>query len=378
MKKSILILLIASLLIISVGCNNTGVETNKLSNENKEIQIEEDAKIQITDMAGREVEIEGEIEKIIVNQWDLAEVISMVVGEDIADMLLAVGGSGSAEGFQKVYGYKYPQLQNMEIIGGGGSNPYDKERILAINPDVFIVNSRGSFLEENMKDINDLEKAGVAVVVVTMGEDPIKSPQEAIELIGELFREESKAKEVNDFINKQFELVKGKNLDQIKDKPTVYYEHGRGDETEYGNTLTEGGWATIMDYAGGDNIAKGSTGNSKMIDPEYLISTDPDFIFVSTGLGYREQAFERAASVIDSYTRRRGWDNLKAVNNKNIMALFHDHARGPFAFYPTLYLAKNFYPEEFKDIDPDQILREFYGEFLLVDYDDGGWSYQID
>lgn len=378
--------LITFLLVLILGLSLNGCMSNKentSTNEDVQVEVASDSasedEITLTDMTGREVTIKRPIEKIIVNQWDLGEVISMVVGAEYEDMLKAVGGSGSADNFQRVYGNAMPKLENMTTISGGGQKGYDLETIIKIQPNVFFVNSRGSFLQDRMKDIEDLEKAGIPVFILTLGEDAINSPMEGISILGKIFDKEERAKEINDFIQSQFDLV-DENLKDVndEDRVSIYYEHSnKATKTTYANTNVEGGWATIIEKAKGKNIATGFLTENVAIDPEYLLKTNPDTIMFSTSLGYVDEQSSRAPKLINEVIQRTGWDTLDAVKNKRVYALFHDHSRTPFAFYPTLYLAKQFYPEQMKDVNPDDILKEFYDRFMLVECDDGVWSYKL-
>lgn len=368
-RKFLLLTVIITLL--STACSNlTDKENSKESNtENKEITV--------VDMTGREVKIKKPIKNFIVNQWDLGEVISMIVGKDYENMLKGVGTSGSSESFQKVYGDELPGLKDMAFIGGGGQASYDLETIIKIQPDVFFINSRGSFLKDRQKDIEDLEKAGIPVFIFTLGEDAINSPLKGIEIIGELFDNKEKAKEINEFIQTQFDLIESR-LSKIEDRALIYYEHSKGaDRNNYGSTTINGGWATIINKARGHNISIDIMNESGKIAPEYLLKTNPDFVLFSTALGYLDVSNSKAPKLINEAINRTGWDGLNAVKNKEVHALFHDHSRTPFAFYPTLYLAKTFYPELMEDVNPDAILEEFYSKFMLVKYEDGTWSYKL-
>lgn len=336
-----------------------------------------DTKI-ITDMTGRQVEIKYPINSVIVNQWDFGEVISLLIGEKYPEILKGVGRSGSAENFKRVYGGKYPQLNDISTIGGGGKGSYDTEQIIKLNPDVFFINSSGRFLEDSLKQVKDLEKAGIPILVFTMGDNPTKSPQQAISILGEVFDKKEKAEEIINFINDQFALLKERKVEEVSDKATIYYEHSRGvDRNTFGTTLVRGGWASIIEKAGGKNIAIDNIGENNQLAPEFVLKSDPDHILFSSALGYVTKETDGAPALAAEVVHRTGWDKLQAIKEKNLHVLFHDHSRTPFAFYPTLYLAKSFYPELMEGVNPDEILKEFYDRFMIVKYDDGIWSYKI-
>jgi len=46
-------------------------------------------------------------------------------------------------------------------------------------------------------------------------------------------------------------------------------------------------------------------------------------------------------------------------------------------FYAYEFLAKTFHPDDYKDLDPDEDLKEFYDKFMPIDLE-GTWSYKYE
>ena len=117
---------------------------------------------------------------------------------------------------------------------------------------------------------------------------------------------------------------------------------------------------------------------SVSLDPEDILTADPDFISLSgtspMGLGAApEESIKDRFSIVS----RPGWDRLTAVRNKNVYEYQHELARTTCVFYPALSFAKLFYPEAFSDIDPEARLAEFYDRFLLIKSSDGLWKMRL-
>ena len=74
--------------------------------------------------------------------------------------------------------------------------------------------------------------------------------------------------------------------------------------------------------------------------------------------------------------KRTGWNRLKAVQNDQVYEMAHATSRSIFGFYAALKLAGIFYPAEFKGVDADAIMDEFFEKFMLVDSDITGWTYR--
>lgn len=330
----------------------------------------------IHDMAGREVEIKKDIQRVVAHQWGVADILVSVLGEEAMDKLVAVGVSKSSELVKGLYAENYPHINDMPNIGGGKS-PYDVEMIVTLNPDIFIIDmTEGSSLEKTMDTINDLEKVGIPSIILNISDNPMTTPQEAITIVGEIFNKKERAKEITDFIDQQFELIRSKNLEEKTYKPTIYMEKGSGSSVEYDVTWSSGkGWGSIIEFAGGQNIVKDGISGSLQIDPEYLITQDPDFIVLAGAMGFGEDK-DKGTAILDEYSKRKGWDQLQAVQNGNFYEISHGQERNQMCFFPTLFLAKVFNPEEFADIEPTEILREFYNKFMLLDFERGVWSVQ--
>lgn len=245
MKKKIMIIFMLALVLLLSACNESSNEVNnkiseETANENKEntgqeVSIEEDGdntkeedsngKKVITDKEGRQVEIPESIERIVVDQWGTGDILVSILAEEAMDKIVAVGRNKTYDIVKDAYAEKYPQIADIADIGGGKGSSIDPEAIIALKPDIFLVaNYREEFDDLAMK----LDKAGIATVYLNISEEPSTSPQEAIMLTGEILGEEERAKEVKDFIDKQFEIVESKNLDEKEEKPSVYIEKVQG------------------------------------------------------------------------------------------------------------------------------------------------------
>ena len=356
MKKIIMFVLVVAMTLAVVGC------TEKVGTADSD-------SITVTDMAGRTVTVKSSVEKIVAHQPETMELVLSVVGEEAVDKIVAVGRNKSSEIVMGLYSQKYPQLASLPDIGGGKSD-YDTEAIIALDADLFIINT--SNIDSMIETIDTLEKAGIVTVVVNMSSDTMNGPMQAIELVGEIFGKQEKAREIVDFIDTQFDLVLEKKLSERTDKPTIYVEKGSGTSDEYDVTFTSGGMASVIEMTGGDNIATGVISGNSQIDPEYLIDSNPDFIVIGGSLGYGSDINE-ANALIEDYLKRTGWSTLDAAENGNIYEVALTMYRNQLCFYPTLVMAKLFYPEEFGDVDPEEILQEYFDRYMHLDYDLGIW-----
>ena len=352
-------------------------------------KVDKTGSITLIDAKGRQVTIEQPISRYAISTMDVVDFIIPILGEDSFHKLVGSGqdGGGGLQGYSKLY---TPVVgEYMRHVGqiSDHNAPFDLEMILATDPDVLIVNSAMGAHKYAMEIEPQLEEVGIPIVLIDVpGKSFASATQETAKILGQIFQKEERASELIEFIDEQFAIVESKNLSEGSDKPTVYYEKSGYSEI-FGSTSTSAsGWGTVIDLAGGDNIADllllesaASKGGNNTLDPEYIIQSDPDFIVLSgSGAGWMDNHKDSTPSIPQfDIINRTGWDQLSAVKNDNVYEIAHATSRSIFGFHGTLKLASIFYPEEFNDIDPDEILDEFFQRFMLVDSDVTGWMYRV-
>lgn len=344
--------------------------------------------VTLKDIKDREVVLDLPISSYAISTMDVIDYIVPLKGEDAFHMLVGSGQDGG-HGFNKYAELYVPIVGNYMKHTGQISDhnaPFDLEMILSMQPDVIIVNSAMGAHKYALEVENQLSEVGIKIVLVDVpGKNLETSVQQTMNILGQIFQEEEKAAEVSAFIDEQYGLIKSKNLATREDKPTVYYEKS-GYSDVFGSTSTsKGGWGLVVNAAGGYNIADplllesaAAKGAGNTIDPEYVLDLDPDYIILS-GIndGWLDCLTETKETKYD-IVNRNGWNNLKAIKNRNLYEFAHSTSRSIFAFYPSLKMAKIFYPEEFVDLDPEARLDEFFDKFMLLDSNISTWINNLD
>ncbi|NLL61729.1 MAG: ABC transporter substrate-binding protein [Candidatus Atribacteria bacterium] len=376
-SKTLLVLLsIFLLMVLTAPCSSNN--TDKTGEEvvaNEKTPEPSQSTREITDAQGNTLTVAKNIGKIAVDQWGTADIVVSVLGEEAMDKIVAVGITKSYNQIKGIYGKSYPQINNLPSIGGGRSSPIDAEKIISLQPDLYMI---ANYSENSDDLIGKLAKANIPTVILNISEEPSQSPQNAIKIVGELFGVQERADEIAGFIDSQYKLIESKNLEDKRNKPTVYMEKGSGTKDEYDVTWSDqSAWGKIVTKTGGKNIVDSSLGNSVKIDSEFLLSGNPDYIIIAGSVGIGTD-LEEGQELIRSYTQRTGWQNLDAVKNNNIFLIGHGQERDQFCFFPHLVMAKTFYPEDFVDIEPLEILKEFYDKYMLLDFEDGHWYIKLE
>ncbi len=241
-------------------------------------------------------------------------------------------------------------------------------------PEVMIIAPyQANILGENIQKI---ENAGIKVVVIDYNSQTVETHVQSTMILGKIMGNEDRAKKLSDeyiaAVNEVTNIVEG-----ITDRPRVYFELGNKGADEFGNSYGSVMWGSLVNQAGGDNIALGKIENYSPLNPEYVLSKNPEVIIfagsywmsdkgnrIRMGFDIPEtETWDRMAP----YTKRAGWENLEAVKNSRIYSVYHTGSRTIYDYVFLQYIAKAIYPEQFRDVDPGKNHRDSYSRYLPVE-----------
>ena len=342
MKKGIALLLIVTCLL--AGCAQNGAGERGMRT--------------ITDGAGRQVEVPGQVQSIVCVGVGALR-YSCYVGA--AELVAGVEDYEVKPGMSRLYNYvNFDKFRDLAVIGTNGQ-PYPEE-IIALAPDVIVMSAYASV------DADELQKKTAVPVVVVPGSDTTLDADcyETIRILGELYGMEARAAELTGYlrgIEKDLQERTGDIPDS--EKPTVYVG-GVSFKGAHGFEGTEAGYGPFA-LIHANNLAD-STGQTGAfdIDPEQVLSWDPDVIF----LDYNGMELIRE----DHARNPEYYQALTAVQEGRVYAQisFRSSASNlETALADVYYAACVLYPERFADIDPEQKAGEIFGMLLGADpYDD--------
>ena len=366
-------LLIVSMLIAACGGPS---ETKKDSSQmNKPIEI--------TDVTGRTVTLKKPAERVVL-QWSGAGgpffTISALMGKDTPKVI--AGMDTSLQDYRadmwKHFTTEMPELAKIPVVGTIGDKTFNAEQVVALNPDVI-------FIPVDLKDQYEsdakakLDAAGIQTIYIDYHAEKLESHQKSIEAIGKALGKEERAAEISKFYTDRVTRVLDRVSKINKPKPTVYLEVGMNGPEEFGNSFSSNySWGALATMAGADVITKDVIKKTSPINPEFILEKNPDIIMImgsywpkkptSMRLGFEATEASSQELLKAFTTERQGWSDLKAVENKQVYSAHHGLPREVFDAAVFEYLAKTFYPEEFKDVDPEATLKEFYDKFLPYSY----------
>lgn len=351
MKKLISFLLAIAMVmsLFVAGCGEKKAADNKAASKKVSAEKKE---IEITDSLGNKVKLPSAPKKIVVTNKNVAEAICVLGGED-----KIVGVSNET---------KFPESLKKKEKAGKSFTP-NIEKILELKPDLVI--GYGSFLKNGTVD--KLKEAGIPFASIDCYK--IEKLDNDIRVIGKLLGEEKKTEEYLGFINKYLKYVNDKVEKIDKDKRVKVYWEGYTDFS----TVSKGtGGDEVVSAAGGINIAGEETVEYPKVNNEFIIKKNPDIVVktaktaISQGYGVTDKT--KIKEFRDTLMTRTGWKDIKAVKNNRVYVISNEIATSVRGVVGVCYLAKWFYPDEFKDLDPEAVHKEMFEKFYNMEYK-GTW-----
>ncbi len=347
----------------------------------------------VTDLAGRQVVIDGPVSRIILGESRYIMALSMLDKKQpfarIVGMLadLKQVDFGSYQQYQS----RFPEIDDIALVGHSSADSFSVEKVLTLDADlaIFGVEGHGPNARHSQL-IQQLENAGVAVIFVDFRKQPLKNTVRSMTLLGKVLGKEKEAKAFTDFYEKQLARIVGAMASKAafsQERPSVFLHSRVGLQDLCCETMVRGMMAAFLEAAGGENIAKPLVpGAAGVMNLEYLLTMQPD-IYIATGIGsttvtkdvklpdedtppyivlgagveedVARQSFQRAISKI-------GVRELTAIKSKRAFAIWHHFYNTPLNVVAVQAFATWLYPEEFADVDPRDTLQQLFDQFLPV------------
>ena len=340
----------------------------------------------ITDALGRTTTLRAPAERIVIdfNYEEFTAVAGPSGWDSVVGFNKAQWATNRAAIYKR-YLVPIPRLAVLDDVGSVEDSTFSLERVLSLRPDLVVL---GYWSFVGLPDqVRQMEALGIPVMVVDYNaEIPERHVASTIALgmaTGNLERARTLAALYTD---KLADIQR--RVADVAIRPKVYVELGQGGADVVGNTYWKGMWGRLLEFAGADNIAAGhlpGAGAWGPLSPEYVLAANPDAIFIAgsswagrpsavlTGFD-ADVATTRAR--LAPYTRRQGWDGLKAIRSGQVFAMEHGLCRALFDYTATAFLAKSIYPDRFADVDPVGELRRYHEQFLPVPFD-GTWMARL-
>lgn len=335
------------------------------------------ADITVTDVKGRTVTVPKVPQRVVLSFY--YEDYLAIAGPGALDKVVALSLSPWKDWRPNqfaAYEKALPKLASIPDIDSTEDNTFSIEKVIAAKPDLLILAAWSyDALGEGTKQ---LEAAGIPIVTLDYNAQTVEKHVASTLALGKLMgtqdRAEKLAKNYKDAMaDVQARIQKAGPTDK-----KVYVELAQKGPDEVGNSYGDTMWGALVDRLGGHNIAKGQIGNWGPLSPEYVLAQKPDLIFlggsewlnkpqsVQVGFG-ADPAVTRQR--MKAYLARPGWSDLPAVKEGGVHAIYHGGARTLSDYVYAQYIAKQLYPDAFKNVDPAKNIADYYNNWLPIKAD---------
>ncbi len=336
----------------------------------------------VLDLAGRTVTLPETVGRIVLGEGRLVSAIAILDRD--APLRRVVGMMGDFEVLDPdgyaLWRAAFPEIERIEAVGQLSPDSFSVEKTIALKPDLAVFGLAGHGPgTDNTTVVAQLEAAGIPVVFVDFFLDPLANTPPSMALLGEALGRQPQAAAFIEAIEAARERVSAK-LAGVTERPLVFLENRVGLGQDCCASVGHGVLATMIEAAGGRNLAAPLIpGRIGIVSIEHLLTDQPD-IWVGTAIGSRAAEGHAngrivlgpgvpAALATHSFAdtlNRTGVRELSAVRDGRAHALWHHFFHGPFNVVALHLMAKWFHPETFADLDPAETLNEVMLRFQPV------------
>lgn len=348
--------------------------------------------VTVTDVAGRTVTVPDDVQRVVLGEGRLFFALSLLEGQKPFDRI--VGWQGDFRRLDPqtyaTYRAKFPQIDNIPLIGTTSADSISPENVLKLNPQLAIFGLSGHGPGRESELVNQLQKAGVPVVFVDFRTSPLKNTLPSMALLGKVLNREKQAQDYIRFYQENIRRVtEVTQTIPAQDKPAVFIELRASTADECCRSAGKGNMGDFIDLAGGVNIARPLLpGPLGQVNLEKVIDAQPDVYLVSGGarppkagdpqptglvLGAQTTPAQACAS-LKPLLARKGISTLKAVETGRSFGIWHNYYNSPYNVLAVQLFAKAFYPQKFADLDPQQTQKQLYKQFLAVEPTGTYWT----
>ncbi|WP_199086839.1 ABC transporter substrate-binding protein [Bosea sp. ASV33] len=345
--------------------------------------------IEVTDLAGRVVNVTRDPQKIVLSEGRQLYTLAMLDRDDPFKRVVGWGNDliENDPGAWAKYLAKFPKAKDVANMGNPYAADVSMEKIASLGTEVYILDLSNYFKAQETGLLAKLEKAGITTVFVDFRQDPTQNVLPSVQLLGRILGREKEANAFADYYMRQTRSIYARvGAIPDKQKPMVFVERAAG-LLPCCATFGPFNFGRYIEEAGGRNWgSQFFSAFQAQAAQEKVLADNPDIYFLTganwygsnpgsnaVALGYdatREQVQKQLVALMN----RPGFQQLKAVQGKKVMAFYHQFYDMPYYFIAELAMAKEFYPDRFKDIDPEAVFKEFHEKFLPISYSGVFWA----
>lgn len=323
--------------------------------------------ITLLDSAGRTVTIPMPVERIIPTDYRTTEA------------LLALGAREMIVGVDTAFHQRMAEFGLADVPEASvHSGEVNYEEILLLRPNLIILPASGASYADEVA--GKLPGIPVVVMSATTRQDGIPE----LRILGQILGKQEQAEKLIGWTEKYSGVVEERTKDLSPEQmPTFYYEY-MSESSKWQAIPSSNAAGMVVEGSGGRNAADDVklNGSVAQVDAEWVLSKDPDFIFMDLMKGFDSgpgKTEDDLMALLDKYIDDRaaeGFSNLTAVQNNHVYLIDRDMITGPRWIIGHVFFAKWLHPDLFEDLDPVEMNREYLQEFHGIEVD-GTWAYPL-
>ncbi len=332
--------------------------------------------ILIKDALDREVKINLPVKRIVLGFYytDYLAVGGVKALDNVVGFSKAVWTDWTPSSWD-VYSKAVPKLHELADVGEVEVGTFSVEKALSLKPDLLILATWQYRVLEF--DLEPLVEMGIPIVVLDYNRESVPLHIKSTQILGQITGEEKRANELVGFYKGIADEVGARIAKAKLPKPKIYIEFGNKGPNEIGFTYGKDMWGSLIDLAGGENIAAPFVKQWAPINPEQVIASKPDVIMIAgreTELKKNKEAMvmgmhieqNEALRRLEAYKKRPGWSDLPAIKDNRLYGLYMGASRTLADAAMIQYIAKALYPTLFEDIDPIKTYIDFHKKYLPI------------
>lgn len=307
----------------------------------------------VTDITGRQVTIPAEPMRVACLYASTAHMMALVGVED-----RIVGAPGGVKRDVLML-QKYPGIADIAIPYQEGT--INIEELANIESDLALVRRSTA---DSPGEVEKLDKLGIPYVVVDY--TSIEELRVAIRVVGDVFDRQVQTAEFLEFYDDTLDLVESRIADlPPSERPRVYHAVNEASRTDRAGDIC----AEITDLAGVSNVS---------VDSESSLVSEADKTYTTLEQIYRWDPDHIIANDVNSVSYMLSdskWSGLRSVVAGRVHPLPVGVTRWvhPGSMEPhmgALFLARQFHPDRFTDIDMAEYTKDYYARFFDLDLTD--------
>jgi iron complex transport system substrate-binding protein len=280
----------------------------------------------------------------------------VATNSDCTEMLIAIGAADKIVGVSDtVYANSLlMKLLPANVVNVGSWSTPNVEIMASLKPDAIICYAYAN----KPKNMDQIWAANLTIVSVDCYK--INTLSDDARSLGMVTGNNEQAEDYAAFLDKYMKLVQAQSASlNVSENPLVYWES----YTDYSTVGKSAAGNQMITLTGGYNIAGDNTTTYPKVDAEWIVYKNPAYI-IKTFSATDVNTTDAAAQILSKIGERPGMNKVDAVTNGKTYVISGSIASGARSIIGIVYLAKLFHPELYKDMDPNEVLKEYANRYV--------------